>query len=277
MTRKHGPNHRFAIGLARAFAGAILLSFPLLMTTEMWWVGSGLSPERIAVFLGTSIPLLIGLSYIAGFEDTFRLRDDAVGAIIALGVGFAAGAAVLGLLGLIRPGMPLPEMIGRAGLQAVPGAIGALIARDQLRAADDDLGEEQRRRESGHAVELFTMGAGALFLALAVAPTLEVLILAWTMSSWQLLALLAVSLVTLHAFAYALNFRGQAGVPEGTRHWSLALRYTVPGYALALLVSLYVLWVLGRVDGLGTHSLVATVVVLGFPAALGAAAARLIL
>ena len=156
-----------------------------------------------------------------------------------------------------------------------------MLARSQLRANGSGeaaaLEEELRRRESSHSLELFTMGVGALFLALAVAPTEEILMLAFTMSDWALAGLVAVSLVTLHLFVYALDFRGQAGVPEGTRQWSQALRYTVPGYALALLVSLYVLWTFGRADALSSAPLLAITVVLGFPAAFGAAAARLIL
>ncbi len=270
---------RFGIGLARAFAGAVLFGLPLLMTLEMWSLGSSLPPGRIALFLGLALPVLVGLSYIAGFEPTFRLREDAVDAVIALGVGWAASATVLTLLGIVHAGMPLSDAVGRIALQAVPAAIGAMLSRSQLRGngAETAAGrEELRRRESTHGLELFTMGIGALFLALTVAPTEEILLLGYTMSDWMLVGLIAVSLVTMHAFVYALDFRGQAGVPEGTRHWSLMLRYTVPGYALALLVSLYVLWTFGRADA-AAGSLVAITVVLGFPAAFGAAAARLIL
>ena len=281
VKREAAQTLRFGIGIARAFAGAVLFALPLLMTVEMWSLGSSLPPGRIALFLGLAVPILVGLSYIAGFEPTFDLREDAMDAVIALGVGWAASASVLALLGIIRPGMPLSESIGRIALQAVPAAIGAMLSRSQLRANGTGeaatVKEELRRRESSHGLELFTMGVGALFLALAVAPTEEILMLAFTMSDWTLAGLVAVSLVTLHAFVYALDFRGQAGVPEGTRQWSLALRYTVPGYALALLVSLYVLWTFGRADALSSGPLLAITVVLGLPAAFGAAAARLIL
>lgn len=281
VNRDQVRTRRFVIGIARAFAGAILFALPLLMTLEMWSLGSSLPPGRIALFLGVAIPVLVGLSYIAGFEPTFRLREDAVDAVIALGVGLAASATVLTLLGIVRVGMPPAEAVGRVALQAVPAAIGAMLSLSQFRGngagESAAVAEELRRRESTHGLELFTMGVGALFLALAVAPTEEILSLGYTMSDWMLVALIVVSLVTLHAFVYALDFRGQAGVPEGTRHWSLALRYTVPGYAIALLVSLYVLWTFGRADGLSPAALLAITVVLGFPAAFGAAAARLIL
>ena len=46
---------------------------------------------------------------------------------------------------------------------------------------------------------------------------------------------------------------------------------------LALAISLFTLWTFGRTDAVGAGPLLMTTVVLGFPAGLGAAAARLIL
>ena len=82
----------------------------------------------------------------------------------------------------------------------------------------------------------------------------------------------------MHAFVYAVEFRGQAArAPGAFGVWSEFLRLTVVAYALALLVCLYVLWSFGRSDGLAFGELLMQTVVLGFPAAIGAAAARLIL
>jgi uncharacterized membrane protein len=81
----------------------------------------------------------------------------------------------------------------------------------------------------------------------------------------------------MHAFVYAVEFRGQSDIPPGTPQWSVFLRFTVVGYAVALLVSAYVLWTFGRTDGLAVGRLIIVSLVLGFPAAVGAAAARLIL
>jgi uncharacterized membrane protein len=55
------------------------------------------------------------------------------------------------------------------------------------------------------------------------------------------------------------------------------LRFTAVGYAIALAISCYVLWTFGRFDGLSFSTALGVLVVLGFPAAIGAAAARLIL
>ena len=55
------------------------------------------------------------------------------------------------------------------------------------------------------------------------------------------------------------------------------LRFTVVGYAIALVISAYLLWTFGRFDATGWEERITAVVVLGFPATVGAAAARLIL
>ena len=38
---------RFRVGLARAFAGAIIFALPLLMTMEMWWLGFYMVRHRL--------------------------------------------------------------------------------------------------------------------------------------------------------------------------------------------------------------------------------------
>jgi len=102
-------------------------------------------------------------------------------------------------------------------------------------------------------------------------------LIAQMMTGWHAVALVIVSLLLMHAFVYAVEFRGQRPIAEGISPWSEFLRLTVVAYALALLVCLYVLWTFGRADGLPFPELLIETVVLGFPAALGAAAARLIL
>ena len=124
---------------------------------------------------------------------------------------------------------------------------------------------------------MFLMVVGALFLAFNVAPTEEMILLAYKMTKWHAIALVVVSLLVMHAFVYSIEFRGQAAVPEGASNWSIFFRFTVAGYALALLISLYVLWTFGRTDGTAIAPIVQMTVVLGFPAAVGAAAARLVL
>ena len=268
---------RFWIALARAFGGAVIFSLPLAMTAEMWEIGATIPPERLLVLLAGSFPLLAGLSYIAGFEDTLNLRADALDAALALGIGLAAGAVLLWLFGALSPGIPPAEAIGKVALQAVPGAIGALLSRSQFHASREEEREARRRQAESYGTELFTMIVGALFLALNIAPTEEIQMIALRLDEWHLLLLMAGSLLAMHGFVYGLEFRGGTGADRHGSPFAIALRFTVPGYLLALLVSLLALWVFGRTQGLSAEPLLAIVLVLGLPAALGAAAARLVL
>jgi len=277
------PARQFGVGLARAVAGAILFGVPLLMTMEMWQLGFYMDRLRLVLLVAATVPLLVGLSHFSGFEETFDVKQDAVDAFVAYAVGFIASAAVLTLFNVLRPGMSPAEMAGMVAVQAVPASIGALLAQSQLGAGPGDDSDARdtegsgHRRPSGYLSQLFLMAVGALFLAFNLAPTDEMVLIGYMMSPGHALALAAVSLIGMHAFVYALEFRGQETAPPGTPRWSVFLRFTVAGYALALLISAYVLWTFGRLDETGLLETVTAVVVLGFPAAIGAAAARLIL
>lgn len=81
----------------------------------------------------------------------------------------------------------------------------------------------------------------------------------------------------MHAFVYSVQFHGQHQIEPAAVPFSLFLRYTLPGYAVSLFISLYILWTFGRLDGAGMEVAMMMTLVLGFPAAIGAAAARLVL
>ncbi len=80
---------QFATGLARAFGGAVLFAFPLLMTMEMWQLGFSMSRLRLAIFIALTLPLLFGLSYYSGFEKTASRGEDAEDAFVAFGGGLS--------------------------------------------------------------------------------------------------------------------------------------------------------------------------------------------
>jgi putative integral membrane protein (TIGR02587 family) len=261
------------LGLGRAFGGATVFSLPLLMTMEMWWLGFYMSRLRLALFLVVLIPFLTMLSHYRGFEKTVGWIDDLLDGLVAYGVAFAAAAVTLSVFGVLHRSMPLDEIVGKLALQAVPGSIGALLGRSQLGGRD----EQEREVRESYGFEIFLMVVGGLFLALNVAPTEEIQVIAFRISLWHVLALIVLSLAAMHAFVYFLEFRGGHHIPEQASRLGLFLRYTVAGYAVCLLVSLYVLWTFGRTDGVAAQQALAMGLVLSFPASLGAASARLIL
>lgn len=267
-------NLEYGKGLARAFGGALLFSLPLLMTMEMWSLGFSIVPWRLLLFVLVSLPVLLGLSYYAGFEPAFRLRDEVLDALAAFAVGFILAAALLAVFGVIGPGDSLREVLTAVVLAAVPAAIGALLAGKQFAGPGE--GQPGEKTPVGLAGVLFLMSAGALFLAFNVAPTEEVVLIAQRMAAPHALVLLALSIGLLHVFVYNLGFPGQEIRKKEHSLIRTLLVFTIPGYGACLIVSTYVLWTFGRLDGGALHEQVTAVVVLAFPAALGAATARLV-
>ena len=266
---------QFAQGLARAFAGAVIFGLPLLMTMEMWWLAFTMQPTRLAVLVALFLPLLVALSWHVGFEPTFDWKEDILDALVAFAVGTATAVVVLSLLGALTTEMGPREWVGKVSLQAVPGSIGALLAQSTLGEAG--AGSDVRGGRTTYFSELFIMAIGALFLAFNVAPTEEVLLIALQMSEAQALVLALASLAVMHAFVYSVAFRGRPQEHGQAPWWSLLARFTVVGYAIALLLAGFLLWAFGRLDGLLRGATARMVVVLGFPASVGAAASRLML
>ncbi|HYI64073.1 MAG TPA: TIGR02587 family membrane protein [Allosphingosinicella sp.] len=271
-----GANRRYAVGLARALAGAIIFGLPLLMTMEMWALGFSTHPLRLLLFLALNFFILVGLSRFGGFERTYGLGEDVLDAFAAYGVGVVASVAVLSLFGVLGAGMPLDELIGKVAIQSVPGSFGAMLARKQLTGGESEPDEAHALRSEGYGGQLFLMLAGALFLAFNVAPTEEMALIGFLMSPWHGIALVVVSLLLLDALAHGLGFAGQKPVAEGVSYKGNFMRYSVVGYGIALIVSFYVLWTFGQTDGASPSQVAGTVTVLAFPAAIGAAIARLV-
>lgn len=269
--------NRFLMGLARGLAGALLFALPMLMTMEMWYLGFYISRERLLLLMLLNMPLLIVLSHRIGFEKTLTWREAIRDAIVAYGIGIVASTVILTAFGLLKGDMPFSEWIGKIALQAVPASIGAMLGRSQLADDDEEDEEPEQERQTTYGGELFLMAAGALFLSLNVAPTEEMIVLAYKMTPWHALAILALSIGLMHGFVYAVSFEGGHELSPETPWWHAFIRFTLPGYAIALAISLYSLWTFERIDDTASVEIIISMIVLGFPAALGASASRLIL
>lgn len=244
----------------------------MLMTMEMWQLGMTLDRWRLLILLAAGFPFLFLLSREIGFENTRDWREDVRDVTIAYGIGIVTSAAIMAVLAILGNPASLSEAAGKIAIQTFPAALGAMLARGQF---GGDTGSPEKEETFGG--EMLIMAAGALFLSLNVAPTEEMQLISFRMSAWHALALIPLSLTLMHAFVFAASFAGGSEISPETPWWSAFLRFTVSGYVVALLVSLGSLWVLGQIDGMGLERALRVAVVLGFPAAIGAAAARLIL
>jgi len=274
----HAGTGVVVVDLGRAYGSAILFSFPILMTMEMWWQGFAMSATRLLIFTLVAIPLLLGLSYYDGFEDTFTLLDDVRETFIAYFVGITATALMLYLFGVLKPEMSWDERIGKISVQAVTASLGAMFAPSLLGGGEDAGVAGKRKRKATYLGQLFLTVVGALFLSMSVAPTEEMILIAFQMNHWHTLGLVVSTLFVMHAFISAAERKAEEeGDAVETSQISLFARYTVVGYAVVLAVSYYVLWTFGSLAGMEFPEQLETVIVLGFPAGLGGSASRLIL
>ena len=67
MTILSSSDRKYGLGIARAFAGAIIFGLPLLMTMEMWSLGFAAHPARLLLFLTVNFVVLS--------EMTMRIRS----------------------------------------------------------------------------------------------------------------------------------------------------------------------------------------------------------
>src|SRR5687768_7082988 len=102
VAQAHTSKHSFAVDLAHDFGGAILFSFPLLMTMEMWWLGFYMDRFRLALFLILAFVMVAGISYFEGRGETLKI--EILDALVACAAGYIVAVAMLSLFGIIKPG-----------------------------------------------------------------------------------------------------------------------------------------------------------------------------
>lgn len=266
------------VGLARGVGGALLFALPMFMTMEMWFLGFYMAREKLLLLCVLNIPLLVVLAQRVGFEKTSSWRQAVRDAVTAYGLAIIVSGAILALFGVINDQVTTSTTVAKIAIQAVPASIGALLGRSQLGMhSEDDDESDDAETETSYFVELFMMLVGALFLALNVAPTEEMILIAYKITPYQALVVVLLSLGLMHGFVYALHFKGGHAQADGSTWWDSFIRFTMPGYVIALGTSVYCLWSFERLTGMSASQIVSTVIILGFPAAIGAASARLVL
>lgn len=257
-------------GVGRGFGGALLFALPIFMTMEVWELAVSIDRWKLGLLVVATAVLAVGLESYFGMRSGREnsLRASIVDAGIALLTGVTAATVVLSVLSVVHPVGSWQDAVSIVTLEALPATIGASYARSQL-------GGGGGSGSGGYGSELFLMIAGAVVFAANIAPTEEVVLLAGMMSPGHGAVLVALELGLMHAFIYGFDFKGGSKSPGG--FWTAFLLFTVVGLLIALTVSAYLLWTLGRYEGTGLTQAVLEAVVLALPASIGAAAARLIL
>jgi len=264
----------------------MLFGIPLLYTVEVWWTGTSTRPPQMLGILAlTFLPVLL-LNRTAGFRSMrdVRLRDAVLDSVEAVAIGLVLVTGVLILLQEITRATPLAVGLGKVVYEAMPFCIGIGVAhhflqrgRDEGDDTEDADAISRRGQEQGLNATMADVGAtviGSLFVALNIAATDEVPLLASSMSPQWLLALMAASIAISYAIVFVAGFSG-----EDRRHSQVGVLQrpvteTMACYVIALFSAALMLWFFQRAAGPWAVTL-GEVVVLGLPAAVGGAAGRL--
>jgi putative integral membrane protein (TIGR02587 family) len=259
----------------RAAAGGLFIGLPLLWTMEMWEHGATMPPLKLLLLFGLAYAIVVGFNSVSGFRRERTRVELLVDAVQGMGLSIAVAAAMLYVLGRLEPELGLPTLVGRIGLLSIPVAFGTALATAVLGEPEEGGGREPVEPTG----RLFVAAGGALYFALNVAPTDEVRILGSEADVPLLLFVIVASLVISLGIVFVVELPGGRGGSTRSRGGGPIDRpvgETIAAYAIALLVSLVLIFSFGLSDGLGLQGLAGHVVMLGTLAAFGSAAARLL-
>src|SRR5829696_5181519 len=267
----------------RAISGGFIVATPLLYTMEMWWIGTTAELWKLMLFLGVAalVSLALARTRSGGFKEETSRFASLEQAVDGVAVGLIGAVIVLTVLNRIQLGDPLGMVLGMVIVQAVPICIGAAVANaifgphgERSRAGDEERGESQSPRQAFIA-DFGATVIGAIFIGFSIAPTDEVPTLAAGLEYIHALALIALSLVLTWVIVFVSGFG--TGQHEQQGLFQSPLTETVLAYLLSLLVALVSLFLFDRIEwGDPLGEIVAMVLVLGLPAAVGGAAGRLV-
>lgn len=279
--------------LLRAVGGGLLIGLPLLFTMEMWWHSFLLPSWKIVVLLSVAFVVVIGYSAVSGFRRERTWAELLIDSVQTMGIAAVVSVAALLLLGRIGADTGLRDSVGKVALEMIPIAFGVSLAGTQLAGGgggdgdgdgsaeeDEDAQDQGSDATDGAGVgafgRLFVAAGAALLFALNIAVTEEPVLLGVSAEWWLLLLVIAASLAMTLAIVFYADFRGGRSPQHGDSALDHPLTETIAAYAISLLVSLLLLWSFGRTDGVSASAIVGQTVMLGFVAAFGAAAGRLL-
>ena len=269
--------------ILRAISGGFIFATPLLYTMEMWWIGTTAELWKLMLFLAVAalISLALARSRSGGFKEETSRFATLEQAADGVAIGLVGAVVVLTVLNRIQLGDPLDSVLGKVIVQAVPICIGSAVANaifgrhgGRTLDGDQETGEAQSAREAFTA-DFGATTIGAIFLAFSIAPTDEVPMLAAELDYGHALALIALSLALTYVIVFVSGFG--TGQHEQQGPFQSPVTETVLAYLLSLLVALAALLLFDRIEwGDSLSEIVAMVLVLGLPAAVGGAAGRLV-
>lgn len=278
----------------RGVTGALLVvGVTMLYTMEMTWLGWQLPPGVLLAYTVGGMALVLVATKYVGFRQSEQQGSDRdVYSYVTdftelLMQSFVTAYAVLLVLGRLHVGDPVSVVVRLGLTYVVPLAFGASIANRLLTgdggggsAGGDGGGSGDggqggtRSRSLAHDLAIYV--AGSLFVASTIAPTEEIPLFATTTGWPRQAALVVLSVLVAYLILFELEFQGhdfRVRRESTLQQWGTA----VTVYVISLVVSLLLLAAFGQVLADRFVVVVQEVVVLSFPASIGASGATVVL
>lgn len=265
----------------RGLTGGLLFSLPMLYTMELWWAGFLSNPVQLLIYFLVGIGLLLIYNRFVGIRGNNTFFDRFLESLEEMGLAILLTAFILWITGRITLLMSIKEISGKIVVEAVTVAIGISVGKSQL--GKDREGRNKENEENKLSMQKDLIKAigislcGSLLIASNIAPTDEVVVIALEAKSYQLLLIAFISIGIGGMVLYHLNFTGTENLALKVNNHKKAIAGTIIMYAISIISSAFMLWFFGRFENVSLYGIVAETIVLGFPAALGASAGRLLI
>lgn len=301
MSRRQRPNPWFSEldDLVRGAAGGFLFGIPLIYTMEVWWIGSSVKMARLFLAIVLTFAIVFMLNRTAGFRKIgdSNAGDAAKDTVEAMAIGFICTGLVMIVLQEINLDTPLSEALGKLIYESMPFTLGVALANQFLsgsESAEDqsDASTSQQKpssESSNHSAShlkngtlnatLSDIGAtsiGAVIVALSIAPTDEVPMLAGAVRGLWLLVVMATSLLVSYAIVFQAGFANQQKRHQQQGIFQRPTSETVMSYLISLLAAALMLAFFDRLHWRDPWQVwLSHTILLGLPATVGGAAGRL--
>ena len=265
----------------RGIVGGLLFSLPLLYTMEVWWTGFTAPASYLLVFVLVTYLLLLGYNTYAGMRKDATFKDVCWDSVEEIGLALIVSFLFLLLIGQIGYTMSVNEIVGKVIVESMIVAIGISVGTAQLGQDDgnnsgmqgDQQEQEEKNRPSFLKLLILSI-CGAVLFSSSVAPTEEILIIAIESGTIHLITMVLLSLLLTAIILYFTDFKGSKLKRPAFKEMLFQITLC---YLAALFVSFSFLYFFGRVTGHTLFTVLAQMIVLGIPAAIGASLGRLLI
>ncbi len=273
--------------LIRGASGGFLFGIPLLLTMEVWWIGSHAEPSRLLISLLTNFVVVFLLIRTEGFRRTsdVTLLDALIDSVKTLAIGAVCAGIVMVLIREITEATSLNEALGKIVFESAPFSLGVAVANSMLKG-DRNANETEKKTADSHPehpeinATLADIGVtliGAIFVAFSIAPTEEVPMIASAITPPWLLLMLAASLLISYGIVFVSGLTNQDKRHQQQGLFQRPISETVAAYLVSLGAAALMLWFFHQLSIEDPWTVwLSHSIVLGFPASIGGAAGRIV-